>query len=59
MARFIAGMMLGIFIGFAASSYAAGIFGSGILHGWTVTKDDDEVCADPAVDTGIKEIECE
>jgi len=59
MARFLSGVALGIFIGIAASSYAAGIFGSGTLTGWTVTKDGEEVCSDPEVDTEAQEIECD
>jgi hypothetical protein len=59
MKRFIAGVMLGIFIGLAATSYAAGVFGSGTLTGWTVVKDGEEVCSDPEVDAGAKEIECD
>ncbi len=59
MARFFAGVMLGIFIGLAATAYAAGIIGSGTLQGWTVIKDEDEVCTDPTVDRDLKQIECE
>ena len=59
MAKFIAGLILGTFLSFAATSWAAGVFGSGTLSGWTVTKDGEEVCSDPSVDTGSKEIECD
>jgi hypothetical protein len=57
--RFLSGVCLGVFIGIAASAYAAGIFGTGTLNGWTVTKDGEEVCSDPEVDTTSKEIECD
>jgi len=59
MARFIAGFILGTFLSFAATSWAAGVFGSGTLSGWTVVKDGEEVCSDPSVNAGSKEIECD
>jgi hypothetical protein len=59
MVKFIAGLILGTFLSFAATSWAAGVFGSGTLSGWSVTKDGEEVCSDPSVDTGSKEIECD
>ncbi len=59
MIRFIAGIILGIGIGVAVTSHAAGIFGSGSLRGWTVTKDGEEVCSDPDVDILSKEIQCD
>jgi hypothetical protein len=59
MSKFLAGLILGVFLSLAATSWAAGVFGSGTLSGWTVTKDDEEVCSDPSVDAGSKEIECD
>jgi hypothetical protein len=59
MSRFLAGLILGSFLGIMGSAFAAGIFGSGTLEGWTVTKDGEEVCSDPEVDVGNKEIECD
>jgi hypothetical protein len=59
MARFIAGAMLGLILGMSATAWAAGVFGSGTLSGWSVTKDGEEVCSDPSVDTSSKEIECD
>jgi hypothetical protein len=59
MARFIAALILGTFLSFAATSWAAGVFGSGTLSGWTVVKDGEEVCFDPSVSPGSKEIECD
>jgi hypothetical protein len=49
----------GVVIGITASAYAAGVFGTGTLNGWTLTKDGEEVCSDPEVDTTSKEIECD
>lgn len=58
MKKLVTGLILGFLLG-SAMAYAAGIFGSGTLYGWTVTKDGEEVCDDPSVDTGGKEIECD
>ena len=54
MSKFLAGLILGVFLSLAASSWAAGVFGSGTLSGWSVTKDGEEVYSDPSVDTGSK-----
>jgi hypothetical protein len=59
MARFISGTVFGVMLGISVSAYAAGIFGTGTLTGWTVTKDGEEVCSEPTVDVGTKEIECD
>ena len=59
MSRIVIGVVTGFLLGAAASAYAAGIYGSGSLYGWTVTKDGEEVCSDPEVNTVSKEIECE
>jgi hypothetical protein len=59
MAKFIGGVVLGLVLGMSATGWAAGVFGSGTLSGWSVTKDGEEVCSDPDVDTSSKEIECE
>ena len=58
MSRFVAGLVVGLFLGACASAYAAGCFGNGTAHGWTVTKDGDEVCSDPDIDNDAKEIQC-
>ncbi len=58
--RFAFGVAVGLFLGVTASVWAAGVFGSdGDLEGWSVTKDDEEVCADPFVHVEEKEIECQ
>jgi len=59
MTKFIFGAIVGIVLSMSASAWAAGIFGSGELTGWSVTKDNEEVCSDPTVDTASKEIECD
>ena len=59
MAKFFVGVIVGLFLGASATGYAAGVFGSGTLSGWTVTKDGEEVCSDPSVSTGTKEIDCD
>jgi hypothetical protein len=59
MRKFMAGLILGLLIGASATAFAAGIFGEGVLSGWSVTKDGEEVCSDPTVDTASKEIECD
>lgn len=56
---FAAGLLLGLVIGGSATAIAAGVFGTGALNGWTVTKEGEEVCSDPDVDTSAKEIECD
>ena len=43
MAKFFVGVIVGLFLGASATGYAAGVFGSGTLSGWTVTKDGEEV----------------
>ena len=59
MAKFFVGVIVGLFLGASATAYAAGVFGSGTLSGWTVIKDGEEVCSDPSVSTGTKEIDCD
>lgn len=60
MTRFAAGLIVGLLLGACASAYAARCFGNGTAaYGWTVTKDGDEVCSDPTIDDGAKEIACD
>ena len=59
MTKFIAGVMLGLILGISATGWAAGVYGDGYLSGWSVTKDNEEVCSDPYVYPASKEIECD
>ncbi len=59
MRKFLAGLVLGLILGSSIAAFAAGIFGSGELTGWSVTKDGEEVCSDPGIDENAKEIECD
>jgi hypothetical protein len=58
MRKFVAGFFLGFLLA-GGGAWAANCFGEGYLMGWTVTMQGDEVCSDPFVWAGIKEIECE
>jgi hypothetical protein len=58
MARFTAGLIVGLFIGIAALQCAAIYIGQGDSDGWTVTILVEEACSDRAVDKGAKEIKC-
>jgi len=58
MIKFITGTVVGLFIGASAAAWAAGVYGSGDLVGWTVHMEGEEVCSDPSVDIPAKEINC-
>jgi hypothetical protein len=47
MAKFIIGVVVGIFLGASGSVYGAVVAGSGTLSGWTVAKDGENVRSDP------------
>jgi len=59
MRKFAAGLVLGLILGSSMAALAAGVFGSGTLSGWTITKDGEEVCSDPTVSSVSKEIVCD
>jgi hypothetical protein len=44
MAKFIIGVVVGIFLGASASAYGAVAAGSGTLSSWTVAKNSENVC---------------
>jgi hypothetical protein len=47
MAKFIVGVLVGLFLGATASAYGAVAAGSGTLSGWTVAKRGENVCSGP------------
>lgn len=54
------GFVIGLAVGTAVPVAAATIVGgTGYLSGWTVTKDNREICYMPYVWTSIREIECD
>ena len=60
MFRLCVGLAIGLILGTMATSMAAGIAGNnGYLLGWTVTKDGEELCSDPYIWVGTREIECD
>jgi hypothetical protein len=60
MLRFIAGALFGCLLAIVGSALAAvNVVGSGTLEGWTVLDaDGEELCLNPVVDTGKKQIKC-
>lgn len=60
MRKFGLGLLLGLIAGAVVPAAATQVVGgSGYLMGWTVSLDGDEVCDDPYVYPGSKEIECD
>jgi hypothetical protein len=58
--KFGLGFVLGLLAGCSAAAFAAGVYGEdGYLSGWSVIKDDVEVCSDPYVRMLTHELECE
>ena len=60
MLRFIASALFGCLLGVLGNALAAvNVVGSGTLEGWTVLDaDGDELCSNPEVDAGKKQIKC-
>jgi hypothetical protein len=59
MGKFLAGIVIGLVVGSSAAAFAAAVAGDGFLIGWTINKDGEEICSDPYVWSGLKEIECD
>lgn len=60
MSRFLLGLLTGIVVASSVPALAARLVGSdGVLAGWTVLVDGDEVCTDPSVSVSTMEIECD
>lgn len=57
--KFITGLVLGLLLGAAGAAVAATCVGQGYAMGWTVTVDGNDICDDPFIWTGTKEIECD
>lgn len=60
MRKFVTGLIVGLTLGTVVPAAAATLVGgTGYLHGWTVTKDGDEICYMPYIWTATREIECD
>lgn len=61
MTRFLAGVVLGLLLGSAATALAARLVGNdGYLLGWTVIdRHDRKICDEPFVWTGTRELQCD
>ena len=59
MSRFVLGIVIGLTLGVTFSAYAAVVAGTGYLMGWSITKGGEEICTDPFVWEGTREIECD
>jgi len=56
--RFAAGIIIGLSVG-AAAAVSPKLEGQGVLSGWHVTKDGEDVCIGPYVVPKRREIACE
>jgi hypothetical protein len=60
MSRYFAGVITGLVLGTAFGAYAAKVVGyDGYLSGWSVMKDGEEICSEPFIYLGSREIECD
>lgn len=60
MKRYLVGFVFGVLFGTMASAYAVSILGNnGYVIGWIVTADGEEICHDPYIYVGTREIECD
>jgi hypothetical protein len=57
--RFAAGMIVGLSVGAATAAVIPKVDGQGVLTGWRVTKDGEDVCFGPYVTPKRREIACE
>ena len=57
--RFAAGIVVGLSVGAAAAAVVPKVEGQGVLTGWRVTKDGEDVCFGPYVTPKRREIACE
>jgi hypothetical protein len=57
--RFAAGMIVGLSVGAAAAAVSPKVDRQGVLTGWRVTKDGEDICFGPYVTPKRREIACE
>ena len=57
--RFVAGIVVGLSFGGATAAVGPKLEGQGVLSGWHVTKDGEDVCIGPYVTPKRREIACE
>jgi hypothetical protein len=57
--RFVAGIVVGLSFGAATAAVGPKLEGQGVLSGWIVMKDGEEVCRGPYVTPKRHEITCE
>lgn len=58
MSRFIAGAILGLVLGVAATAGAESLMSQGYLHGWSVIGPRGAVCDAPFIWPATREIDC-